>query len=337
MSPLRTFLVVGSGSIARRHINNLKKIFIPARVLCVSSTGRIPSPEEIGDDTIVCKSIEQALSEKPEFAIVASPAPFHVSQAALLLESDVPVLIEKPLSDSMSTFAAVGALLHKKRDKVEVAYNLRLMPSAKKFKSLLAEGLLGDIYSVVVDVGQYLPDWRPTSDYKKNVSSRKSLGGGVLLELSHELDYLGWFFGKFDTAFCTASNSGALEIDVEDRVDAILMNSNGLVANLHMDFLQRSPARTCKVIGQRGTLIWDVLHNSVTFKDGNGQKVVFNEPEYDRNTMYLEELVNFSNVAAGKVAPSVDIDQALNTLSLIDALKHSSATRQVVRIGDFLL
>ncbi|MHC8355015.1 Gfo/Idh/MocA family protein [Pseudomonas sp. LB3P81] len=337
MNPIRTFLVVGSGSIARRHISNLKKLFNPARVLCVSATGRVPSQEEIGADTVVYRSIEQALSEKLEFAIVASPAPFHISQAALLLESNVPVLIEKPLSDSMNTFKSLGAVLHDKRGKVEVAYNLRLMPSAIKFKSLITEGMLGDIYNVIIDVGQYLPDWRPTSDYKKNVSAQKALGGGVLLELSHELDYLGWIFGIFDTAFCAASNSGALEIDVEDSVDAILINKKGLVANLHMDFLQRSPARTCKVIGQYGTLIWDILQNSVTLKDNNSQTVIFIDAEYDRNSMYLDELVNFSKVAAGRARPSVDIDQALSTLSLIEALKHSAANRQVVNIGDFLL
>lgn len=332
------YLVVGSGSIARRHIGNIKTLFGHARVGCVSASGRVPAPEEIGADTVVYLSLEQALQDKPVLAIVASPAPFHVSHAAMLLQAGVPVLVEKPLSDSLATFVIAGDVLRANRDKVEVAYNLRFMPSAIKLKSLLDEGVLGNIHGVAIDVGQYLPDWRPASDYRKNVSARKELGGGVLLELSHELDYLCWLFGSFETAYCIASNSGALEIDVEDRVDAILTSRSGLVANLHMDFLQRAPSRTCRIIGQHGTLVWNILCNSISLLGEKGaETVLFSEPEYDRNTMYLDELARFAKLAVGELSPAVDVEQALSTLCLIEALKHSSVSRQVARIGDFSL
>lgn len=336
LSPM--YLVVGSGSIARRHIGNIKMLFSHARIGCISASGRALAQEEVGADTVIYPSLEQALQDKPVLAIVASPAPFHVSHAAVLLQAGVPVLVEKPLSDSLATFAIAGDVLRANRDKVEVAYNLRFMPSAIKLKCLLDEGVLGNIHSVAIDVGQYLPDWRPASDYRKNVSARKELGGGVLLELSHELDYLGWLFGSFETAYCIASNSGALEIDVEDKVDAILTSRSGLVASLHMDFLQRAPSRTCRIIGQNGTLVWSILRNSISLLGEKGtETTLFSEPEYDRNTMYLDELARFFKVAAGELLPAVDVEQALSTLCLIEALKHSSASRHVVRIGDFSL
>jgi predicted dehydrogenase len=335
MSALQNYLVVGSGSIARRHIANIKTLFSQANVGCVSASGRLLSLEEVGADTVY-QSIEQALGAKPLLAIVASPAPFHVEQAAALLRAGVPVLIEKPLSDSLESFAGAGEVLLANSAKIEVAYNLRFMPSAIRLKALLDEQILGRIHSVSIEVGQYLPDWRPATDYRKNVSARKRLGGGVLLELSHELDYLTWLFGAFDSAYCVASNSGVLEIDVEDSAHAILRRKDGLVANLHMDFLQRAPTRICKIIGESGTLTWNLLRNSISLNAGqDAEKIVFNDPDYNRNDMYLDELSRFIKVATGELKPEVDIYQALDTLRLIEALKYSSRARQVVNIGDF--
>ena len=189
--------------------------------------------------------------------------------------------------------------------------------------------------SVSVEVGQYLPDWRPSSDYRKNVSAQRELGGGVLLELSHELDYLGWLLGGFETAFCIARNTGALEIDVEDTVDALLVRSDRLVVNVHMDFLQRAPVRTCKVVGQQGTLVWDILNNGIILRTGRDQsRVLFEDPDYDRNNMYLDQLRHFSRVAQGLAAPVIGLDDGLQTLCLIEAMRKSVATGQAVKIGD---
>lgn len=335
MSALQSYLVVGSGSIARRHIANIKALFSQATVGCVSASGRELSLEEVGAD-IVYASIEEALSAEPMLAIIASPAPLHVDQAATFLRTGIPVLIEKPLSDSLESFARAGEVLLANSTKIEVAYNLRFMPSAIRLKALLDEQILGRIHSVSIEVGQYLPDWRPATDYRENVSARKELGGGVLLELSHELDYLTWLFGTFNSIYCVASNSGTLDVDVEDSAHAILSREDGLVASVHLDFLQRVPTRICKIIGQSGTLVWNLLQNSILLGTANNSEdIIFSDPNYNRNDMYLEEISHFVKVAVGERMPQVSIYQALDTLRLIEALRHSSVTRKVVDIGDF--
>ena len=335
MSALQIYLVVGSGSIARRHIANIKALFSQATVGCVSASGRELSLEEVGAD-IVYASIEEALGAEPMLAIIASPAPLHVDQAATFLRTGIPVLIEKPLSDSLESFARAGEVLLANSTKIEVAYNLRFMPSAIRLKALLDEQILGRIHSVSIEVGQYLPDWRPATDYRENVSARKELGGGVLLELSHELDYLTWLFGTFNSVYCVASNSGTLDVDVEDSAHAILSREDGLVASVHLDFLQRVPTRICKIIGESGTLVWNLLQNSILLGTANNSEdIIFSDPNYNRNDMYLEEISHFVKVAVGERMPQVSIYQALDTLRLIEALRHSSVTRKVVDIGDF--
>lgn len=335
MSQFGTYLVVGSGSIAKRHIGNLKKLFTPARVVCVSASGRILDSADVGEGVLCLPSIARALAEQPAFAIVASPAPWHIEHSLQFLEAGVPVLIEKPIADNLQRLSGLHDRLSVYSPVIDVAYNLRYMSSAVAFKALIEEGRVGALRSVSIDVGQYLPDWRPASDYRKNVSARRELGGGVLLELSHELDYLGWLFGRFKTVYCSARNSGALEIDVEDTVDALLVRADGLVANVHMDFLQRAPVRTCKVVGQAGTLVWDILNNRISLhRARNEQTVLFDDPLYDRNDMYLDQLRHFAKVASRTAQPAVGIADALATLHLIEAMKRSAAAGQVVPVGD---
>ncbi|MCU1733989.1 MULTISPECIES: Gfo/Idh/MocA family protein [unclassified Pseudomonas] len=334
MSQFSRFLVIGSGSIAKRHIANLRQLFAPAQVACVSASGRELQVEDVGADVLRFASIQEALATKPDFAVIASPAPWHIEHASLLVAQGIPVLIEKPIADSLERLSGLRDLLIDRESIIDVAYNLRYMGSAVAFKALLDEGRVGAVRSVSVDVGQYLPDWRPASDYRKNVSARRALGGGVLLELSHELDYIGWLFGRFETAYCVARNSGALEVDVEDTVDALLVRNDGLVANVHMDFLQRAPVRTCKVVGQSGTLVWDILNNRISLHSAKDQQsVLFDDPSYDRNNMYMDQLRHFAKVAMGVTRPAVGIADALETLHLIEAMKRSAAAGQVVAIG----
>jgi predicted dehydrogenase len=150
-----------------------------------------------------------------------------------------------------------------------------------------------------------------------------------LLELSHELDYLTWLFGRFDKVFCIASNSGQLEIDVEDRAD-ILLSRGDLTAQVHMDFLQRRASRSCKVIGSTGTLHWDLIANRITLDSPSGEEVLFSDPMVDRNDMYIEQLRGFIEVAAGRAAPRIKLDDGLAVLNMIEAMRESAATgRQV--------
>lgn len=321
-------LVVGSGSIARRHLNNFRSLLPDAEVGCVSASGR-PLADGETVATTQFSSLDAALAWAPDLAVISSPAPLHLEHACRFLDADIPVLIEKPLSDSWDRVRDAAALLSRHQDRIEVAYNLRYLSSARCMKGLVEGGRVGRILSLRVEVGQYLPDWRPRADYRRQVSANRSLGGGVLLELSHELDYVNWIFGRFDRVFCVAANSGQLEIDVEDNAD-ILLTRDGLTAQIHLDFLQRSASRSCKVIGSLGTLNWDLIANRILLDDPSGESVLFSDPAVDRNDTYIEQLRGFIEVAAGRAAPRITLDDGLTVLSMIEAMRKSAISgRQV--------
>ena len=332
MTPvIRKCLVVGSGSIAIRHINNLRHLLPQAEVGCVSSSGRLLAANDT-PATVHLISLEEALAWRPDLAVIASPAPLHLDHAVSLLKTGIAVLIEKPLSDSLARHDSLASQLIPWRDKIEVAYNLRNLSSCRAMKRLLAEQVVGRIYSIHIDLGQYLPDWRPSSDYRRNVSANRALGGGVLLELSHEFDYLVHLFGHFERLFCVTRQSGALEIDVEDSADVLLTRPDGTLAQLHLDFLQRKATRHCKVIGELGNLHWDLLLNSIALETSSTQETLFAEPEYDRNEMYLETLRGFIRMSQGLAVPHIRYEEGLAVLAMVEAMRSSSETGQTVTL-----
>jgi predicted dehydrogenase len=159
------------------------------------------------------------------------------------------------------------------------------------------------------------------------------LGGGVLLELSHELDYIRWFLGPIASVFCDAGSSGTLEIDVEDRVDAVLRTIDGCVVNLHMDFLQRVPSRVCKLVTENGTLMWNIYENSVHWlKASGGMDVLYEDTNYDRNTAYLNELDQLCKVARNECKPFISVSDGIETVALVEKLRISSNSGTVVKL-----
>jgi predicted dehydrogenase len=324
-------LVIGSGSIAKRHIRNLKALAPSAEIICVSSSGRKISVAEVGPVSIV-NDLNEAILSGPDLAIIASPSSHHLCHARKCLDAAIPVLIEKPLCSDFQELD--GFDLCQEGRKIGIAYNLRFLPAALFVKEFIESDRIGRIHTVFCQVGQYLPDWRPGTNYKESVSAQKALGGGALLELSHELDYLNWFFGNFDSASAVLRNSGALGIDVEENVDAILTSKLGIVCHLHLDFLQRPASRTFKAMGENGLIQWDLIENQVTLTDQRGNSsVVFSDSDYDRNDMYVDQLGAFVSFCNGDGQFHSGLESATEVMQLIAAIRQADDTGNRVCVG----
>ena len=318
---MKKALVVGLGNIAKRHINNLTQLYPEIAVICISASGRKIETDEVNAG-MTTDSLDSLNLDAFDMAIVASPAPFHLKHTRPLVSANIPVLIEKPLCTELSEVH--DPIFFKPEAKIGVGYNLRFMPSALRVKQILNEGLLGQISTVFSEVGQYLPDWRPNSDYRIGVSAQRKLGGGALLELSHELDYLNWMFGSFTQVSAKMRTSKQLEIDVEDSVDALLINDESVLFHLHLDFLQKKPSRSLKIIGENGTLIWDLIDNTIVLSAcKETSQIIYSDPDYDRNEMYLQQLRTFAGFTNGTEQFSSTIYSAFDVMKLIEAIRLS--------------
>ena len=313
-------VVVGLGSIALRHRRNLKLLFPEVLIIAVPASGRVSNQNVEFADKIIL-TLEEAIKEKINIAIVASPAPFHLIHAKLLLLAGIPSLIEKPVTSNLQDAQELIRIHNETGTPTAVGYCLRYMPSSIKMKELLEQTIIGNIYNAFVSVGQYLPDWRSSKEYQNSVSAKKSLGGGALLELSHEIDYIQWLLGSMEVQYAHLRSSSELNLEVEELVDVILSSNSGAVCNIHLDLLQKKASRTCSFIGEKGRLDWDLLSNTIMLHTGGGSEVLFSEADWDPNQMYLSLLTDFLDLAAGCKNSSIDLEQATKTIKLIERIK----------------
>lgn len=322
---VKTVAVIGLGNIATRHRRNLKYLFPEIRLLAMSASGRIPD-ETISDCDQVVSSIEELIQQGVELALVGSPAPFHAQHAIPLLEAGIPTLIEKPVAADVEDTKKLLAVAYHTQTPVAVGYCLRYLPSAQVVKQLLDEESIGTLLNAQVEIGQYLPDWRPTKDYRDTVSAQACLGGGALLELSHELDYTQWLLGELDVQFSHLRSSTQLGLEVEDLVDTLATTESGAVVSIHLDFLQRQAFRRCRFVGTQGTIEWDLIKNEVRQTLLTEPSVIYSAPDWDKNQMYLNMIVDFVAKIEGKTNACIDLNQAAKTIELIETIQCGATT-----------
>jgi len=323
----QTVLVVGAGSIGRRHLANLRK-------LCPASRIVVLCRPESADDTLltlgadhVVASLAAALDERPHIAVIANPAPLHVSVAQQMADIGCHLLVEKPFSDRIDGVDRLIDTCDAKGLVLMVGYNLRFFPSLQEMASLIANDAVGRVLHVSAEVAQYLPDWRPNSDYRQGVTAQSKLGGGALLELSHEIDIALWMGGAIVEVAASLDRVGDLEIDTDDCVDLLLKFESGARGSIHMDLLQRVPVRRCRVVGTTGTLEWDGIADRLRCGlSSEGFVDVATRRLADRNDMYINEVAHFLFCVANGLKPVTDGQAAKRVLMTIVAARASAAS-----------
>jgi predicted dehydrogenase len=318
------FLVVGAGAIALRHIAILKRL-VPGARFTVWRRQAIPC----GDEIAVVHGLAAALDRKPTAAIVASPASDHVATAMALAEAGLDLFVEKPLA---ATLDGVDELLEScaaRRIVLQVGYCFRFSPGFTALGRLLAAGTVGRPLHLRATVGQYLPDWRPDRDYRTSVSAQAAHGGGAVLELSHEFDYVQALLGEAEAVTARTRRSGTLEIDAEDCADAVVEFAGGAIANIHLDMLSRPAERRCRIVGTLGTVEWDLLAGTVrAFRaiGGTWEEVDATASE----DMYTRQMRDFLDCIATRRKPLVSGHDGRRSLALALAAKRAAAERRTL-------
>jgi predicted dehydrogenase len=308
--------VIGLGSAGTRHARNLLEQghdvigFDPVSDPPAGAT-RAPSAEE---------AIEAA-----EAVVVASPSSLHAAQSCSALERRRPVLIEKPLATTIADAEQVVAAAAGARVVAAVAMNLRFHPGVVELKGLIDTGALGRILFAQASFGYDLRLWRPQDDYRKSYSARAELGGGVLLDAIHELDYLLWLLGPVASVSAETGHVSELEIDVEDVAVAALRFGSGALATVDLNFFEPSYRRACVVVGSDSVARWDWGQGTVTItRDGTDDEIV--DARCDVADTYRAVLADFLAAVSEGVGERTPAEDGLAALQVAAAMKRSAET-----------
>jgi len=299
-------LVIGYGSIGKRH----------ARILHTGGCEvAIVSSREI--DFFPCyQRLAVALRDfQPEYIVIANRTNEHYSTLVELINSSYhgKVLVEKPLFSDCKK-------LPQNDLEIFVGYNLRFHPIIQELKQLITEER---ILSVQIYVGQFLPAWRPDTDYRLSYSAKKELGGGVLRDLSHELDYLTWLFGGWRGLVAGGGHYSSLQIDSEDVVGMLIAAEKAPIINLQLNYLDLIGRREIIINTENKAIKADLLSNTLQV---NKEYLRFNVHRDDTYFLQHQAILNekYQNLCS--------LDEGMKVVEMIKAAEESIKMRKWVEI-----
>lgn len=300
-------LVIGYGSIGARHARVLSQgLFCDTAVL---------SKRDV-DFPLSYHSLEEALNKHaPDYVVVANQTRLHHETLSCLALAGFAgrVLIEKPIFE-INRPMPVAAFMH-----IAVAYNLRFHPLIQRLREQVA---CLSVISVNAYVGQYLPNWRPTADYRESYSASRN-EGGVLRDLSHELDYLTWLFGDWKSMATLGGYFSKLEIQSDDLFVLLANTSRCAAMTVQMSYLDRNATRRVIVNTTDHTIEVNLIDGSICI-DGKVENIPL---EHDFSYFSMHQAYLY-----GDSGDLCSVEEALGVLKLIDRAELASRIRSWVTI-----
>lgn len=309
--------LIGYGSIGRRHVKNLVSLgYTDITLLREKGHGNeFDLKEEHDFDTFARNDFS--------FIIISNPASFHFRTVLPFIKSNRNLLIEKPVVSVKSEYLAMKELISSYTGYGMVAYNMRFHPCIKRIREIIGRGLLGRVYSSRFFVGQYLPEWRPDQDYRTGVSALKSLGGGVVFELIHEIDMAVYLFGKpVSSVSSVAIKSSDLEIETEDISEILFLSETNVIISIHQDYLNRDYRRTVEIVGEKGTLDCDLKTSEIKIVSGNEKTISGETIPFMRNDMYFDLVKYYTDCITKGELPVPDLGTALESVRIALEVKE---------------
>lgn len=298
-------LVIGYGSIGTRHVKLLKEL--GCRVAVVSR-------RDI-DYHIKYNNIYNAIeAEQPDYVVIANETYNHFQSLACITKLGFQgiVLVEKPLFHLFKKPPANNC------QAIFVAYNLRFHPVIQNLYDLLQDE---KILSVQAYCGQYLPLWRPRSNYRMSYSADRAAGGGVLRDLSHELDYLNWILGGWRKLTALGGHFSHLQIDSDDIFSILLETNRCPVVTIHLNYLDRVSRREILVNTDNHTIKADLVKGTLETDSAK---------EYFKTDKDFTYRLQHRAILDGNFNHPCSIEEGLTVMKMIEAVESSVARKEWV-------
>lgn len=274
----------GLGSIGKRHANILLKNY--KHDLYAFRSNKNLKGNALGIKELF--DLEEVKKLKPDIAFITNPTSEHIKTAISCAEIGCKLFIEKPIGKDLNNLAKLINLVRKKNLITYVAYNLRFHPTINKLIEYLK--IKKPLHARVVCTS-FLPNWRSKTNYLKNYSAKSIMGGGVILDLSHEIDYISYLLSPIKEIKGNFSRRSVVTIDSEDYADLLVSTENAPV-NIHLNFLSNIRQRYIQIDFEDLTVIGDLINCEIReFQDEKLKKTY--KLGYGKDQEYIEQIKYF--------------------------------------------
>jgi predicted dehydrogenase len=315
-------LIVGVGSIGKRHLQNLWKLGFRDIALCDTSREKLAAARRLGHFRAYRNMRIALKTEKPFAVFVCNPTHLHVPSATLSLQSGAHVFIEKPISHTLKGVDELARAAEKRKRMVMVACNFRFQNGFRRLEKLVRQKRFGAPLVARVAIGYFLPAARKGVAYKSIYAARKGEGGVALDSGSHALDYLTALFGKAASSVALKGELHPLGIQSEEAAALMIRHRSGVLSSITLDYVSRKPTHRIEIVTDKGVLALDVKKDILTFEDERAKKVVYRGTG-NQNTMFIDEARHFLRCARRGLRPLQDIAAAKETLRVLLSASHN--------------
>lgn len=314
MNKKNLVLICGSGSIAKRHTVNLLKLGYKNLIFCKENKNYHP---QFIKKFKIFYDIDEALTCKPKVVFICNATSKHTKYAIKAAKAKCHLFIEKPLSNKIEGLLDLKKIIKNNKLKLMVGYMMRFHPLILKINSFLKKKYLGQVFYARSSWSEYLPDWHPKENYKFSYAASNRLGGGSTLTLSHEIDLMNFFFGRIKKIHTYKNFKSKLNIEAEYSTNHQVEFKNGIVAQIHLDFMQKPYERKLEIVGDKKKLFFDYYKNQILILDRNGNKKRIVVNNFKRNDMFICEIKFFLNSINKYMKTNCDIEYNINLLKNI--------------------
>lgn len=311
--------VIGTGSIGMRHLRIFRLLETARPTAVPIRPERVPQLKEEGWPA--APDLDEAMRQGARLAVVASDTGRHLEDSLAALEKGLDLLVEKPLAVDAKQAALIVKEAGRRNRKLFVGCVLRFSDSLNRFREIVSR--IGAIHSVRIECQSYLPDWRPSRPYQDSYSARAE-EGGVLRDLIHEIDYAGWLFGWPEAVRGKARNLGRLGIQAEETADLAWEIPGGGSVSMHLDYLTRPPRRRMIAAGEKGTLDWDGVDQTVALLLEGTEKQVLHFSQ-TRDEMVLAQADAVLKAVQGTADPRLTSgEDGVRALAICDSVRRET-------------
>lgn len=331
----RHILIIGSGSVGRRHARNFAQF--GCRISAVDP--RTDRLDELAAEVSAegrFTTLDEALVSGTHYdgAVIGSPPSVHVVQSLACLEAGIPLLLEKPVSPGLASAQRLAQAATVAGVPVLLGYTWRWWPPLRKVKALLAANRVGPLRHVQFHMSAHLADWHPWEPYQDFFMASQALGGGALLDESHWIDLALWLFGKPLSVSGRVEKLSDLEIGTDDNVDILLEYADRLRVSIHLDTFGRPHEKYIRFVGENGTLLWTVSPNRIAVSGEMEGWSEVHDFHCERNDMFVEIAKEFLDVLDGNPVVTCTLEDGLAVLLLVEATRRSSGERRVLSLEE---
>jgi predicted dehydrogenase len=300
-------LVVGFGAAGRRYVDVARGLELDVAVARRRASGDEGVPAFTG--------LDEAERWQPDAVVVTTPTALHPDAVGWAVSRSIHAFVEKPLAARSDGLGKLLDDAERAGVTIAVGYNLRFHPALGAIAAAVRTGRIGRLLSVRAEVGQYLPDWQPEADYTQSYAAQRELGGGALLTLSHELDYVRWIAGEVVACTGDAAQVSSLDLDVDDVAELVCRHEGGAISSVHTDLVDRSYNRRTRWVGETGTITWSWRDPVRLLPDGTE---LWADEDFALSQTYAAALADFVRAVETGDPPRVTGRDALRLLEICD-------------------